>query len=118
MENNNLKFSYYVEGEMEEKFINFLKTNIYCVKQITLCKRHSKIQKGSPNESEIKKINKNNSCCKVFIIFDKDELTNSKISSLFSILSNLENKYIIINKPNFEILLLMFFWNYTLQYKH
>ncbi len=110
-ESSNIKYSYYIEGQIEEWFIKNLKTELLKIKNKSICKKHTIIQDGACSEKGLKSILKPNNCCTTFIIFDDENNNKQKISNYINSGKNLKknNAYIIINKPCFEINLLMFF---------
>ena len=107
----NSKYSLYTEGEIEEWFIKNLKTELLKIKNKTIYKKHTKIQSGACSEKSLKRISESNNCCTTFIIFDDENGNKQRISNYINSSKNLKKNdvCIIINKPCFEINLLMFF---------
>lgn len=106
----NSKYSLYIEGQTEGWFIKNLKTELLKIKNKTICKMHTKIQSGACSEKSLKHILKSNNCCTTFIIFDDENDNKQRISNYINSGKNLKkNDVYIINKPCFEINLLMFF---------
>lgn len=107
----NSKYSLYIEGRTEEWFIKNLKTELLKIKNKTICKMHTKIQSGACSDKSLKRILESNNCCTTFIIFDDENDNKQRISNYINSSKNLKNNdvCVIINKPCFEINLLMFF---------
>lgn len=107
----NSKYSLYIEGQTEEWFIKNLKTELLKIKNKTICKKHTKIQSGACSDKSLKHISESNNCCTTFIIFDDENDNKQRISNYINSSKNLKKNdvCIIINKPRFEINLLMFF---------
>lgn len=107
----NSKYSLYIEGQTEGWFIKNLKTELLKIKNKTICKKHTKIQSGACSDKSLKQILESNNCCTTFIIFDDENDNEQRISNYINSSKNLKKNdvYIIINKPCFEINLLMFF---------
>lgn len=106
----NSKYSLYIEGQTEEWFIKNLKTELLKIKNKTICKKHTKIQSGACSDKSLKQILESNNCCTTFIIFDDENDNKQRISNYINSGKNLKkNDVYIINKPCFEINLLMFF---------
>ncbi len=107
----NSKYSLYIEGRTEEWFIKNLKTELLKIKNKTICKMHTKIQSGACSDKSLKRISESNNCCTTFIIFDDENDNKQRISNYINSSKNLKKNdvCIIVNKPCFEINLLMFF---------
>jgi len=106
----NSKYSLYIEGQTEGWFIKNLKTELLKIKNKTICKKHTKIQSGACSDKSLKQILESNNCCTTFIIFDDENDNKQRISNYINSGKNLKkNDVYIINKPCFEINLLMFF---------
>lgn len=107
----NSKYSLYIEGQTEGWFIKNLKTELLKIKNKTICKNHTKVQSGACSEKSLKHILKSNNCCTTFIIFDDENDNKQRISNYINSSKNLKKNdvCIIVNKPCFEINLLMFF---------
>lgn len=106
----NSKYSLYIEGQTEGWFIKNLKTELLKIKNKTICKNHTKVQSGACSEKSLKHILKSNNCCTTFIIFDDENDNKQRISNYINSGKNSKkNNVYIINKPCFEINLLMFF---------
>ena len=107
----NSKYSLYIEGKIEAWFIKNLKTELLKIKNKTICKKHTKIQSGACWDKSLKRISESNNCCTTFIIFDDENDNKQRISNYINSSKNLKKNdvCIIVNKPCFEINLLMFF---------
>ncbi len=107
----NSKYSLYIEGKIEAWFIKNLKTELLKIKNKTICKKHTKIQSGACSDKSLKRISESNNCCTTFIIFDDENDNKQRISNYINSSKNLKKNdvCIIVNKPCFEINLLMFF---------
>lgn len=55
-ESSNIKYSYYIEGQIEEWFIKNLKTELLKIKNKSICKKHTIIQDGACSEKGLKSI--------------------------------------------------------------
>ncbi len=100
------KYSFELEGEIEKKFIYFLKTNIYNARLMNICKEHTLVHNGTISTTRFS--NKNDCCCSKILIFDKDELEDKKIKSIISAAKKY-NYYEIISKPCIEVVFVAFF---------
>lgn len=107
----NSKYSLYTEGKIEEWFVKNLKTELLKIKNKTICKKHTIVQSGPCSKKSLERILASNNCCTTFIIFDDENDNKQKISNYIYANKNLKknNVCIIVNKPCFEINLLMFF---------
>lgn len=98
------KYSYYCEGECDEKLLHSVKVTLLKSK-IPLCKACCKKANGTPRLNEIPKVKK---CCKRIVIFDKDNLSNEQINKFKKDLLD-KDVMLIISSPSIECVLYSIF---------
>ncbi len=104
--NENNCFSLIVEGEIEREFITFLKAQIYQVKTMIICRRHSKTINGTISLKHIK--NDCSDCCLKVHIFDKDEIEDKVFKEIVKQIHSY-NLLSIVSNPCLEVVILCLF---------
>ncbi len=107
MANNEcFNISFLVEGEIERDFLLFLKAQIYKLKTVRVCKKHSSIIGGTISVNDIN--NNNKGCCKKIYIFDKDEIDEKTFLTIKSKILKF-NLHEVTSNPCLEIVILCLF---------
>lgn len=104
----------YTEGETEEKYFKKLRSNESFRKKTNLSvKSFSKGKQGlklvNVVQKEVSRIKGEKRPDKIYIIFDKDNLSTKEIKACINQISNLPNTFIGFSNPSFEVWLLSHF---------
>lgn len=107
---NTSKIAIFFEGETEEIFIKYLKTQILQNRILSICKKHSFRFDGGFQKEKLKIIKGN--CCELYVVIDQDDKDEQKLNEIKKIVNS--NKGILIQScPSVEIIFLSFFENLT-----